>query len=131
MTSPAGAGSKPLFQSADLTVDLVFAQGGQMKVFVFVLVAVLGFSSTAFADCLAAATKFLEEKGITDWKKNDPAPILEEVYQNSPTSETLIGYRAWIRIDRCEKGYIVVNMRTTCALMDTWVQGACDIPGIH
>jgi hypothetical protein len=102
-----------------------------MKVFTFALAVALGFSSAASADCLVVATKTLEEKSITDWKRDEPAPILADVYQNSPTSETLIGYRAWIRVDGCEKGYIVANMRTTCAIMDTWVQGACDVPGIH
>jgi hypothetical protein len=43
----------------------------------------------------------------------------------------LIGYRAWFRVARCDKGYVVVNMRATCAIMDIWTQGSCEIPEIR
>jgi hypothetical protein len=102
-----------------------------MKLFVLGLAGILGFSSAASADCLDDATKAIEAKGITDWKRADPAPRLEEVYQNSQTSETLIGYQAWFRVAQCERGYVVVTMRTTCAIMDVWAEGDCKVPELH
>jgi hypothetical protein len=103
-----------------------------MKLLVLGLAAgILGFSTAASADCLETATRAIEAKGITDWKRTDPAPKLEGVYQNSQTSETLVGYQAWFRVAQCEKGYVVVNMRTSCAIMDIWDEGDCRVPGLH
>jgi hypothetical protein len=102
-----------------------------MKLLVLGLAGILGFSTAASADCLDTATKAIEAKGVTDWKRTDPAPKLEEVYQNSQTSETLIGYQAWFRVAQCEKGYVVVNMRTSCAIMDIWSEGSCRVPGLR
>ena len=96
-----------------------------MKFLVLSLGALLGCSSAAAADCLDVAATALQQKGVIDWVRSGPAPALEEVYQNSSTSETLIGYRAWFRVARCAKGYVVVNMRTTCAVMSIWRQGDC------
>jgi hypothetical protein len=102
-----------------------------MKLLVLALAATLGFSTAASADCLDVATKAIEAKGITDWKRADPAPRLEEVYQNSQTSETLIGYQAWFRVAQCKTGYVVVNMRNSCAIMDIWDEGDCRVPNLH
>jgi len=99
-----------------------------MKFLVLSLVALLGYDSAAAADCLDVAATAIQQKGVTDWVRSDPAPTLEEVYQNSSTSETLVGYRAWFRVARCTKGYVVVNMRTTCAIMSIWHEGDCDVP---
>src|SRR5262245_50858932 len=101
-----------------------------MKLFALGLATLLGYSSAAAADCLDVAAGAIEQRGVTDWMRSNPAPTLESVYQNSPTSETLIGYRAWFRVARCDKGYVVVNMRTTCAITSIWRRGDCSIPEI-
>jgi hypothetical protein len=102
-----------------------------MKFLILSLVALLGCSSVAAADCLGVAATAIQQRGVADWVRGDPAPTLEEVYQNSSTSETLIGYRAWFRVARCTKGYVVVNMRTTCAIMSIWREGDCNVPEIR
>jgi pyruvate/2-oxoglutarate dehydrogenase complex dihydrolipoamide dehydrogenase (E3) component len=43
----------------------------------------------------------------------------------------LIGYQAWFRVAQCERGYVVVNMRTTCAIMDVWAEGDCKVPELR
>jgi hypothetical protein len=83
-----------------------------MKPFVFGLAAALGFSSAASADCLDVATRAIEQKGFAVQK----APSLEEVWG----AQSVIGYRAWFRVARHERGHIVVNMRTNCAITHIW-----------
>jgi hypothetical protein len=96
-----------------------------MKLFVLGLTAALGFSSAASADCLAVATKAIEQKGFT---VRDTA-TLENLAE--PQNGGLTGYRAWLRVARCEKGYVVVNMRPTCAIKTIWTLGDCDVPEIR
>ena len=94
-----------------------------MKPFVLGLVAALGFSSTASADCLDVAAKAIEQKGITDWERSEHNPTLENVIM---VQNITMGYRAWFRVARCESGYVVVNMQTSCTVTDIWAQGDCD-----
>lgn len=99
-----------------------------MKPFVLGLVIALGFGSTASAaDCTDAATKAIEQKGITDWERSEQNPTLEDVVM---TQNITMGYRAWFRVARCESGHVVVNMQTSCQVTDIWAQGDCD-PEIH
>jgi hypothetical protein len=83
-----------------------------MKPFVLGLVAALGFSSTASADCLDVATRAIEQKGFAVQK----APRLDEVWG----AQGVTGYRAWFRVARYERGHIVVNMRTNCSITHIW-----------
>jgi len=97
-----------------------------MRLFVLGLAAVLGFSSAASAaDCLAVATKAIEQKGFTVRDK----ATLEDLAE--PQNGSLTGYRAWLRVARCDSGYVVVNMRPTCAIKDIWALGSCDVPEIR
>jgi hypothetical protein len=96
-----------------------------MKLFVLGLAAVLGFSSAASADCLDTATKAVEQKGFTV----RDTPSLESLAE--PQQGGLTGYRAWVRVERCENGYVVVNMSTACTVKVIWAQGGCDVPEVR
>ena len=96
-----------------------------MKLFVMGLTAALGFSSAASADCLDVATNAVQQKGFTVREK----PTMEGLAE--PQNGGLTGYRAWLRVARCEKGYIVVNMYPSCAIKTIWTLGACDVPEIR
>jgi len=97
-----------------------------MRAFALSLAAALSFSSAASADCLDVATKAVEQKGFTVLEK----PNLEELYQ--PSNSGLTGYRAWLRVGRCQNGYVVVNMRpTSCAITEVWTKGDCNVPEIR
>jgi len=90
------------------------------------LAAALGFSFTASADdCLSVATKAIEQKGFTI----RDAATLESLAE--PQNSSLTAYRAWFRVARCDKGFIVVNMRPSCAIKEIWAQGDCDVPDVR
>jgi hypothetical protein len=74
------------------------------------------------ADCLDAATKALEARGIADWDRSK-SPMLQQIVSGQAI---VVGYGAWFRVDRCPNGYVIVNMRTTCTVSDIWTQGSCE-----
>jgi hypothetical protein len=74
-----------------------------MRLMALCLVTLAGCCSVATADCVDAAATAIQQRGVTDWVISNPTPTLEEIYQNSSTSETLIGYRAWFRVARRTK----------------------------
>ena len=97
-----------------------------MKLFALGLAAALGFSFTASADdCLSVATKAIEQKGFTIRE----AATLEGLAE--PQNGALTAYRAWFRVSRCDSGFVVVNMRPTCAIKEIWAEGGCDIPEVR
>ena len=97
-----------------------------MKLFVLGLTVALGFSSAASAaDCLDVATRAIEQKGFTVRDK----ATLEDLAE--PQNGSLTGYRAWLRVARCDNGYVVVNMWSSCAIKDIWALGGCDVPEIR
>jgi hypothetical protein len=97
-----------------------------MKLFVLGLAAALGFSSAASAaDCLDVATRAIEQKGFTVRGTS----TLEEL--DLPNDGAVAGYRAWLRVARCDNGYVIVNMHQTCVIKDIWALGGCDVPEIR
>jgi hypothetical protein len=96
-----------------------------MKRFIFGLTSALVFSSTASADCLDTATKAIEQKGFT----LQGAPSVESL--SEPSNGGTTGYRAWLRVARCENGYVIVNMHPSCAIESIWTEGDCDVPQIR
>jgi len=89
------------------------------------LSAAFSFSSAASASekCLDAAKALLTNQGFA---VGDSA--LDKVVQ--PNDGPVVAYRAWLRVSRCEKGYIIENMDLGCCTYDIWTQGACDVPEI-
>jgi hypothetical protein len=96
-----------------------------MKVFILALGAALGFSSTASADCLDVATNAIQQKGFTVKDKGELEDLV--LPQNSGG---LSGHRAWLRVARCERGYVVVNMHPSCDITGIWTTEGCDVPGM-
>ena len=98
-----------------------------MKLSVLALSAALGvsISSVAYADCLDAATNAVEQKGFTVKEG-----ALEDLVfpQNSGGVN---GYRAWLRVARCDNGHVVVNMQSSCRIQQIWATGGCDVPEIE
>jgi len=96
-----------------------------MRTFLMSATAALFFSSAASADCLDTATKAVEEKGFTVQGQ----PSLEGLAY--PSNSGVTAYRAWLRVDRCEAGQIVVNMHAGCSITDVWTLDDCDVPEIR
>jgi hypothetical protein len=96
-----------------------------MKLFLLGLATAIVFSSTASADCLDAATKAIEQKGFTVRDTTSLEKLAE------PQQGGLTGYRAWVRVERCENGYVVVNMSPSCTIKSIWPRGSCDVPEVR
>ena len=109
-------------------MELMMNRMEKMRIIALVLLTlstVFGFSSAAFAsaECLDAAKALLTNEGFA---VGDSA--LDNVVQ--PKDGLVVAYRAWLRVSRCEKGYIIENMDLGCCIYDIWDQGACDVPEI-
>jgi hypothetical protein len=96
-----------------------------MKKLLLGLALTLVFSSTAFADCLDAATKAIEQKGFTVQNASSEESLA------SPSNGGTTGYRAWLRVASCQNGYVIVNMHPSCAIESIWTRGDCDAPKIR
>lgn len=96
-----------------------------MKKVVLGLASALVFSTSAYADCLDVATKAIEQKGFTL-----QGPASEESL-SAPSNGGTTGYRAWLRVARCENGYVIVNMHPSCAIESIWTRGDCNAPEVR
>lgn len=89
----------------------------------FVLLATGGLEAMA-EGCVAQGNHALEVRGITDYQTPAVAPI------RRTKKNKIVGYNLWYRLDRCEKGFVVVRMSATCLLANIYSRGGCEVPGI-
>ena len=94
-----------------------------MKSFLLGLAAAVGLYSSAFADCAGVATDAMQRHGMANG--GEPSPYMEEVSAGKRAVTT--SYRAWYRINSCERGHVVVNMERTCAVTGMWAGPLCDV----
>ena len=122
---PIDPGVRSVVEYAGAALGALAEMEVHMKLVVLGVFAVTGLSSTAFAaDCLAVATKDIEQKGFTVEES-----FLEEIAR--PSNSGTNAYSAWFRVTKCDKGYLIVNMHAGCQIHDHWAAGQCEIPEIH
>jgi hypothetical protein len=93
-----------------------------MKSSVLGLIAALGFPSVASADCGEIATDAMQGKlGVS----NGEPTYMEKITVGKRA--LLTNYHAWFRVDRCERGHVVVSMQRNCAMTDMWTSPNCEM----
>jgi hypothetical protein len=76
------------------------------------------------ADCEAQATSAVEAAGVSDHHD-----YYEDLWTTTTTDSTL-RYVGWFRVQRCERGYVIVNMTATCFIVGVYSIDGCHIPGL-
>lgn len=102
-----------------------------MKIFgMMVLAASIGLGaliSQARADGAECATRILqtlEAKGIKDVKSTEVVPV------RGSRHDRILGYKVWIRLDRCEKGYVIGDTTATCFIEQIYSFDGCQVDGL-
>jgi hypothetical protein len=82
----------------------------------------------AALDCREAAEGELQRLGIT------AGAIAEIRYieKRNPTERgpDVLGVRAWIRLQACSSGYLVIDMTRSCFVRQSYTRGDCRVEGI-
>ncbi|HEY9550421.1 MAG TPA: hypothetical protein VIR45_13055 [Kiloniellaceae bacterium] len=82
----------------------------------------------AALDCHAAAERELQELGL------DAGEIAETRYfeKLNPTERgpDVLGVRAWIRLQACDGGYLVIDMTRSCFVRQSYTRGECRLDGV-
>ena len=97
-----------------------------------VIVAVMAISTSASAQwernsCAPTVQRTLSDAGIAS---SDIADIAYVTERSGGESTFIVGYTAWVRLNSCRSGYVVINLTTQCWLEQTYTDGACRVNGI-
>ncbi len=96
-----------------------------------VIVAVMAISTSVSAEwgrnsCAPTVQRTLSDAGIASSDIADTTYVRER----SSNNEHTVGYTAWIRMNSCRSGYVVINLTTECWVEQTYTFGACRVNGI-
>ena len=90
------------------------------------IVIVAGFlmSANAFANCQAAAVAKARQHGA------NPTNIIAETIVGGGEGGGVVGYRYWMNVDRCARGYLVVETTDYCHVQQAYTRDGCAIEGL-
>jgi hypothetical protein len=94
-----------------------------------VIVAAMAIAASASAqggrnNCTPTVQRVLSDAGVPSSDVGDIAYIRER------DEDRVIGYTAWIRLNSCPSGYVVIDLATSCYVAQTYTDGACRVKGI-
>ena len=96
-----------------------------------VIVAVMAISTDVSAQsrnsCVPTVQRTLSDAGIAS---SDIADITYVRERSGGDANVTLGYTAWIRLNSCRSGYVVINLTTQCWVEQTYTDGACRVNGI-
>ena len=92
------------------------------------LVALLAAPAALALDCREAAEGELQRLGIT---AGEIAQI-RYIEKINPTERgpDVLGVRAWIRLQACSSGYLVIDMTRSCFVRQSYTRGDCRRAGV-
>lgn len=92
-----------------------------------VLPIILAFDGAAAAQCERAVEQTLQQLGVP---QDDVESVQIKKHQFSPNPPTNYEYNAWIRLDTCGQGYLVVNMTRACYVKQSYTRDDCQVSGV-
>lgn len=88
-------------------------------------------SQSAQADsqtCSVSANQRLAELGVD---KDDVKMMrIDGRYQSRGQGSRLVGFDAWIELESCSEGQLVVAMSRQCRRMTEYTTGSCEVAGV-
>lgn len=81
----------------------------------------------AAIECEEQIEETLQEIGVP---RDDVDSVTLERRQRTPNPPTNYVYDAWIRLDSCGQGYLVVNMTRYCYVQQSYTRGDCQVSGV-
>ncbi|GAB4395098.1 MAG: hypothetical protein Tsb0032_26340 [Kiloniellaceae bacterium] len=79
-------------------------------------------------DCSEAAEAELQRLAIT---RADIADLrYEEKYNPSESGPDVLGVRAWVKLEACATGNLVIDMTRTCFVRQSYTRGSCHLKGV-
>lgn len=100
-----------------------------MRHFVLVVLCVLAASPAAAQefDCRAAVSGALQSYGIAEDRVTSTRAYNRVAGGGDGVH---VGYRFWMRMKECDKGYLIVDTDFVCNVEQTYTDGPCKIPGV-
>jgi hypothetical protein len=95
-----------------------------MKNLIMVLVG-LCFGASAFANCQDVAVAKARQYNA------NPTQIIAETITGGGESGNIVGYRYWMSVDRCARGYVVVDTTDYCHVQQIYTRDGCSVPGLR
>ncbi len=97
-----------------------------------VIVAMMAISTSASAQwgrnsCVPTVQRTLSDAGIASSDIGDIAYVSE---RGGGDNDRIVGYTAWVRLNSCRSGYVVINLSRHCYVHQTYTDGACRVNGI-
>lgn len=82
----------------------------------------------AALDCHVSAERELQELGLGAGEIAE----IRYVEKLNPTERgpDVLGVRAWIRLQACDSGYLVIDMTRTCFVRQSYTRGECRLPDV-
>ncbi len=77
--------------------------------------------------CQSAVDAQLTKHGIAADRVSSTA-ILNEI--SGSREDVRVGYKFWMRMKSCSKGYLVVDTDLQCTVWQTYTDGPCKISGV-
>ena len=79
-------------------------------------------------DCRAAAERELQRLGIGA----DEIAEARYIEKINPTERgpDVLGVRAWIRLEACDSGYLVIDMTRSCFVRQSYTRGNCQTDSV-
>jgi len=79
-------------------------------------------------DCQAAGEREVARLGIT---ADEVRTVLYvEKYNPTDRGPTVLGVRAWVRLNACTSGYLVIDMTRSCFVRQSYTRGDCHLDNV-
>jgi hypothetical protein len=82
---------------------------------------------TAAGSCHAEVSPALQELGV---QANDVHSVQVKRRSGAPNPPTNYVYDAWVRLESCDQGYLVITMTRYCHVKQSYTRGDCQVGGV-
>lgn len=78
--------------------------------------------------CRATFVDRLEQLGVA--QEVDEMTLVPQVRIQGEAGRKLLGYEAWVRLESCRGGHLVIRTNRLCDLRGNYTQGGCQVDGV-
>lgn len=72
--------------------------------------------------------EYLEQLGIADSDVESIRIVVEK--RRNDRGPDIIGANSWVRLNSCDKGYLVIQMTRGAFVRQAYTRGDCSVPGL-
>lgn len=82
---------------------------------------------TTVGACDAEVAPALRELGVPE---DDVQSVQVTRRNGAPNPQTNYVYDAWVRLDACDTGYLVITLTRYCHVQQSYTRGDCQVSGV-